>query len=257
MKRKLIGICSVFLLTFIIVLPCTATNITHELNNIDSAEREEIYPTIPLVCGPPVPPLMWTNDFETFYISNPNPKGGAIFYIIDWGDGTSTEWLGPYEPTETITISHVWSEVGNYTIKAMSKNQFGNSKKCVYSLSLSSDLKFFHPSIGYVDVNYIFTIYWGDCEDCVCYMFIDWGDGTFEDWFGPYVGPVFSFAHSWSNPGEYTLGFRLKDPYGAETPWITFKITIRSPKKNFSNTLFLWFLEQFPILQKILLLLQR
>ena len=32
-----------------------------------------------------------------------------IYYFIDWGDGTSTDWLGPYPTSEPIIIKHTWS----------------------------------------------------------------------------------------------------------------------------------------------------
>jgi hypothetical protein len=48
----------------------------------------------------------------------------VIFYYIDWGDGNIVEWIGPYESGEEITISHIWDEKGDYTIKAKAKDHY-------------------------------------------------------------------------------------------------------------------------------------
>ena len=162
----------------------------------------------------PLPPVMWTEDFSTFYISVPqDPEGDQTYYMIDWGDGTSSGWVGPYNPGEVVSISHVWGEEGVYQIKVKAKDQDGESKWAVYSLTLSSVFKFFHPTVGYVRITYVFTIYY---EDSIYYLF-DWGDGTNSGWLGP-CNPAIAYK-SWNSPGEYTLRWKAKDMYGAETPW--------------------------------------
>jgi len=167
--------------------------------------------------NPPYPPVMWTEDFETFYTANPKPDGDPIFYWIDWGDGTSSEWLGPYESNETVALSHIWSEEGRYQIKVKARNQQGESSWTIYALNLLSDFKFFHISVGCVEITYIFTIYWEGYE----YFMFKWGDGTTSYWFSGNV------SHAWSFPGDYDFIYKAKDIYGNESPWSNpFLITI-------------------------------
>ena len=46
-----------------------------------------------------------------------------IIYIwIDWGDGNSTGWIGPYSTDDIITLNHSWSEKGTYIIQAKCKD---------------------------------------------------------------------------------------------------------------------------------------
>ena len=52
-----------------------------------------------------------------------------VKYLIDWGDGTNTGWIGPYNPEETITQSHSWTEQGNFTIKAKAKDEFDSESE--------------------------------------------------------------------------------------------------------------------------------
>jgi hypothetical protein len=181
--------------------------------------------------NPPLPPVMWTEDFFTFYISVPqNPDNDKTYYIIDWGDGTSSGWIGPYNPGVTVSISHVWSEEGTYQIKAKAKDEDAESKYAVYSLSLSSDLNFFGIEIGYVDLIYTFTIYWkGDSGDY--FIFIDWGDGHGE-WIGPYSEQPVLFSYEWNSPGKYVLRLRFKDIFGQYSEWVYFTITILNPSNN-------------------------
>jgi pyrrolidone-carboxylate peptidase len=45
-----------------------------------------------------------------------------VYYFIDWGDGTNSSWLGPFDSGKEITANHVWNEKGTYTIKAKAKD---------------------------------------------------------------------------------------------------------------------------------------
>lgn len=164
---------------------------------------------------PPWPPLMWTEDFSTIYLKIPgDPGGGSVYYWIEWGDGHVEEWIGPYESNETVALSYLGSE-GQYSIKVAAKNMNGTiSKWAVYSLTKSSDFKFFHPTLGYVGITYKFTIY---LEGYKYYMF-DWGDGTNSGWVTGLANKSFSY------PGEYELRWKAKrwkakDIYGNKTPW--------------------------------------
>ena len=180
------------------VIPSTASNVA-----IEKSSKTTIAPG-----EPPLPPLMWTEDFSTLYILIVDPDGDDIWLYIDWGDGTG-EWIGPYESNETIAISHVWPDEGTYLFKLKARDSYGESQEAVYSLTLSPDFKFFHPSLGYDGITYKFTIY---LEDYGLYMF-DWGDGTNSGWVGGIADKSFS------SPGVFEIKWKAKDMYGNETPW--------------------------------------
>ena len=185
--------------------------------------------------NPPLPPVIWTEDFYTFYIPVPqNPENDQVYYFVDWGDGTSTGWIGPYNPGVTVNITHVWSEEGSYKIKAKAKDLDGESKYAVYSLGLSSDLNFFGIEIGYVGITYTFTIYLkGYSGDY--FIYIVWGDGSNSGWIGPYNGQPVLFSYKWSFPVKYVLKLRFKDVFGNYSEWISFTITILSINNNAPN----------------------
>ena len=60
----------------------------------------------------------------TFVTNDPNNDN--IFYYIDWGDNSTTEWIGSYSSGEEIIKGHSWSSKGSYTITAKAKDTDGN-----------------------------------------------------------------------------------------------------------------------------------
>jgi hypothetical protein len=60
-----------------------------------------------------------------FIIVSTDPESDDINYELEWGDGTD-EQTEFYKSGETVTISHIWSNQGNFTIKARACDTFGN-----------------------------------------------------------------------------------------------------------------------------------
>jgi len=211
-KIVVIVLITLFVMTSFAFLPCISATITvHKSNEIAALDKDVLDTTVGVTTsGPPWPPLMWTEDFTTFYILFVDPEGDDIWIFIDWGDGTHEEWIGPYKSGEIISISHNWFDEGTYQIKLKVRDFWDDeSPEAVYSLTLYSDFKFFHPSSGYVGITYKFTIY---LEDYGLYIF-DWGDETYSGW-------VTGIAEkSWSSPGCYYIKWRAKDIHGYVTPW--------------------------------------
>ncbi len=53
----------------------------------------------------------------TFCTSTHDPDGDPIYYWFDWGDGTDSGWLGPYESGAEVCASHIWDAEGSYDIR--------------------------------------------------------------------------------------------------------------------------------------------
>ncbi len=58
----------------------------------------------------------------TYSTSTTDPDGDQIMYMFDWGDGTTTGWLGPYDSGVTVEAKHIWSLQGSYEIKVKAKD---------------------------------------------------------------------------------------------------------------------------------------
>jgi len=76
-------------------------------------------PTAPTIIGKLKGKIEKSYDY---IFRSTSPVGNNIFYQIDWGDGSITDWIGPYDSGESITMNHSWSDKGTYTIKARAKD---------------------------------------------------------------------------------------------------------------------------------------
>jgi predicted secreted protein len=59
-----------------------------------------------------------------------------------------------------------------------------------------------------------------DTEGDDLFYFVDWGDGTLDDWFGPFPsGEEVNASHSWDVEGQYEVRARAKDFLENEGDW--------------------------------------
>lgn len=108
------------------------------------------------------------------------------------------------------------------------------------------------PTIGKKGESYDFTFNSVDLEDDDVYYFIDWGDGCGEEWNGPHPSGVdFVISHSFPFWKTFTIKAKAKDTYGAESNYAKFEITIPRTRTKFYSLVY-WFLERFPMLEKLL-----
>jgi len=62
----------------------------------------------------------------TFTVVASDSDGDDVYYWIDWGDNTNSDWLGPYPTSEHITASHTWTEtLSIMVIKVKAKDVHG------------------------------------------------------------------------------------------------------------------------------------
>ena len=58
----------------------------------------------------------------TFTSSTTDPEGEQIYYMFDWGDGSDSGWVGPYNSGETGSASHTWGTAGDFNVKVKAKD---------------------------------------------------------------------------------------------------------------------------------------
>lgn len=68
---------------------------------------------------------IWVGVEFTFEYTYTDPEEDVWFFQIDWGDGSNSEWQGPFNSGETICNIHYWENPGNYEIKFRLKDKFG------------------------------------------------------------------------------------------------------------------------------------
>ncbi len=108
------------------------------------------------------------------------------------------------------------------------------------------------PAHGKVGMDYDFTFVIDDFEQRDFYYFIEWGDGTFEEWIGPYpAGLEVTVNHTWYEKGCYLIRCKAKDLWDHETEWSEYMFWIDRSRTSYIDV-FHWFLEQFPLLEVLL-----
>ena len=109
------------------------------------------------------------------------------------------------------------------------------------------------PTNGKVGLSYKFNFSLSDVDNNPMYLRVDWGNGTSGPWQGLYASyTMIELYHTWNQQGTFTIRAQSKDIYNAESPWSELVVTMPKNKATF-NSLFLWFLDQFPIIQKLFL----
>ena len=63
-------------------------------------------------------------EYEYKFVST-DPEEDNITYCVNWGDDTTEVWIGPYPSGVQASAKHTWSEKGEYTIKAKTRDVFG------------------------------------------------------------------------------------------------------------------------------------
>jgi hypothetical protein len=86
-------------------------------------------PKSPIILGEIKGNIKYTLPY-TFQSSDPD--GDDIYYIIDWGDETQYERIGPEKSNKTIQATHIWYQEGGYVIKAKATDINGATSEWSY-----------------------------------------------------------------------------------------------------------------------------
>lgn len=91
----------------------------------------------------------------TYEAVSDSPESNELYYVFDWGDGSYSEWLGPFSSGETVTSSHIWDEKGEYSVRVASKNEDGKHSSWSDPLPVSMPLKhekytFFNQLVSWI-----------------------------------------------------------------------------------------------------------
>jgi hypothetical protein len=76
-------------------------------------------PYAPDISGPAFGKPGTEYDF-TFTVSDPNSDD--VYLFVDWGDGDTEDYSGPYTSGDDVALSHTFSSQGAYIIKAKAKD---------------------------------------------------------------------------------------------------------------------------------------
>ena len=66
-----------------------------------------------------------------------DPDGDDVFYLIDWGDNTNSDWIGPLPSGDNVEASYTWAGEGTYEIRVLAKDDHGVKSEWSDPLSVS------------------------------------------------------------------------------------------------------------------------
>ena len=161
-------------------------------------------------------------EYNFSFITN-DPEEDDIWLYIDKGDGNNTGWNGPYESGEEVNISLSWNQNGSYTISGKSKDLWGESEYSNHIINIGDQTpqitSITGPHYGDVGETLNFTFIAEDVNDDDYWLFVDWDDGTYEEWIGPTnSGEPINLSHAWMEKGYYYIIAKAKDQE-AEGNW--------------------------------------
>ena len=176
---------------------------------------------------------LWNLEY-TYTSSTTDPNGDQIYYLFDWGDGTS-DWVGPYSSGQTGIASHIWTVLGTYEVKVKARDVWGAGS--IWSepldVTISDNTPPNNPTITGPNqvkplLTYLFIFNATDNDTGQqLYYAIDWGDGNGAVGLGPYdSGEAVHFTHSWNFKGNYVIKARVTDEPGAESEWTYFTLIV-------------------------------
>jgi PKD repeat protein len=178
----------------------TATRPAPQINNP---------PEIPTITGPN---YGITGQNHTYYSNSTDPDGDYIYYWFDWGDGTSSGYVGPYISGGNGTASHKWNFSGSYNIKIKAKDIFGLESGWSDNLTISINslpiANFSFAPLNPTTQDFIqFNDTSTDSDGSIVNWTWDFGDG--------YISYSQHPIHQYNIAGNYTVCLTVLDDYDA------------------------------------------
>jgi hypothetical protein len=166
------------------------------------------------------------NTDYTYYVTTKDVDDDNISYMFDWGDGSNSGWLGPYESNEIIYATHSWTEENIYYIKVKAKDENDSESDWSDSLKVSTIPNSppktpKKPYQGFLAAGLgLYRIKTTDPDNDVMYYNISWSNENYSEWIGPYdSNEELIINHSWDKRGFYKIRVKAMDKRGTESDW--------------------------------------
>ena len=199
------------------------------------------YPSGDLEGSGPFSPAIADNKV---YVSAPCRDSSRLYCF----DAYTGEVIWEYDKPGWLSVTHNLAIADGKVFTGFGQ-QFGNSG----FLYCFSDIEPDAPdapiisgiSEGAPGEEYEYTITTTDPQGDDVYYYVSWGDGTIDEWMGPYnSSEEVSINHTWSKKGKYEIRARAKDTVGLRGAIGSFSVTM--PKSKSQGLWFLRWLERFP-----------
>lgn len=159
--------------------------------------------------------------------------GNVVNWSWNFGDGTTGYGM--------INV-HAYEHTGTYDVTLTVTDDDGYQRSITKSIEADGNVKPNAPLIsgplsGRAGRIYSFSFVSGDPDGDNVYYNVLWGDGAFEEWFGPYQSDeITSVSHTWSKRGIYKIQARAKDSWGTVSDWSEITFIVSSIATVFQTT---------------------
>jgi PKD repeat protein len=203
---------------------------------------------------PPIPAPEETIIFNAS--KSYSPEGNVTLYEWDWDND------GNFDESYNIpTATHSWSKEGHYKVTLRVTDDVDLKGKKTETIIIDNEPPgpptIAGPTGGKPKIEYAYTFVSIDPNDQDIKYYINWGDGD-EGWTDEYYpsGKLITFNHTWKKKGTYTITSQAMDTQGYKSKYSTFEVNIPRDKKVNNRFLFK-FLDNFPLLNKLLNIIRR
>jgi hypothetical protein len=83
-------------------------------------------PAVPTIDGTRIGTIGYKYEY-TFITTD--PENDDVFYYVEWGDDTSSGWVGPNQSSQPCILSHTWDDKGTYIIRAKAKDMYNTESE--------------------------------------------------------------------------------------------------------------------------------
>jgi hypothetical protein len=93
-------------------------------------------------------------DFN-FTVVSSDHQGDQIYYMLDFGDGNITDWIGPFDSGLPLIFNHSWNHEGDYAIRVKAKDihDYESDWSKPHTISIAPQITFSNIQPGYVYLN--------------------------------------------------------------------------------------------------------
>jgi hypothetical protein len=125
---------------------------TYHISTLFSSSNPPIKPATPngVVSGR-------TGIEYTYTTTATDPDNDQLYYLFDWGDGTYSEWLGPYVSGEECHATNTWAQQGTHEIKVKAKDT--NGAESEWSNPLPVSMPYEHQTLWELIIEWILQLF--------------------------------------------------------------------------------------------------
>jgi hypothetical protein len=73
-----------------------------------------------------------------------------VYYNWSWGDGSDSDWFGPFASGATASAIHKWTVKGSYEVKVKAKDPSGAESAWSDPLAITMPTSFNLPLLGFL-----------------------------------------------------------------------------------------------------------